>query len=326
VRRLIALLIGSLLSSAAQAEPIAVTSQPVASFQRIGSATNFGPFAWRGGLVLDSADPDFGGLSGLSVGGSCDDLLAVSDRGTWLRAKLGYDGDGRLASIAETEQARILDAKGKPFATKSRADAEALSYLGKGHYLVGFERHERVGLFDIGRKGLKARFKLVPSPKMISEGPTNGELESIGRLTRGRYGDHFIAIAEAHRDADGNTFGWLWKSWKTIPFTVAKHADYAITDLATLPNGKVLILERSFSPGSLPGMAIRRFDPEKIEPWGLIEPELLFEGRLPLYAIDNMEGIAVCERGGETRVTLVSDDNFKRDIQSTLLLQFAYRP
>ena len=42
--------------------------------------------------------------------------------------------------------------------------------------------------------------------------------------------------------------------------------------------------------------------------------------------IDNMEGIAACERGGETRVTLMSDDNFNRGIQSTILLQFAYGP
>ena len=39
--------------------------------------------------------------------------------------------------------------------------------------------------------------------------------------------------------------------------------------------------------------------------------------------IDNMEGIAVHEgRKGETIVTLISDDNFNRFLQRTVLLQF----
>jgi hypothetical protein len=36
-----------------------------------------------------------------------------------------------------------------------------------------------------------------------------------------------------------------------------------------------------------------------------------------------MEGIAVSETAGETRVTLISDDNYNRRLQRTLLLQFA---
>ena len=53
---------------------------------------------------------------------------------------------------------------------------------------------------------------------------------------------------------------------------------------------------------------------------------MLLEASVPFYTIDNMEGIAVCERDGETRVTLQSDDNFHAGLQSTILLQFAYRP
>jgi hypothetical protein len=38
-----------------------------------------------------------------------------------------------------------------------------------------------------------------------------------------------------------------------------------------------------------------------------------------------MEAIALCERQGDRRVTLMSDDNFNASVQSTILLQFAYR-
>ncbi|MCB1432379.1 MAG: esterase-like activity of phytase family protein [Alphaproteobacteria bacterium] len=326
MKRFIALIFGSLLTCTAQAEPVAVTSRPISSFYRIGFGSTFGPFEWRGGLVLTSDNRHFGGLSGLSLNHSCKDMLAVSDRGHWLKARLAYNGDGALVSISDGEIAPIRNEAGKPYAYKKQSDAEALSPLGKGRYLVAFEQQERVGLFDIGSKGLNAPFKLLRSPKMISEAPKNGEMESIGRLSKGRYGDFNIAISEKYRDSRGDTYGWLWKGSKTIPFTVAQHDDYAITDLAILPDGNVLILERSFSKGSLPGMAIRRFAPSKIEPWGRIEPDLLFEGRVPIYAIDNMEGMAVCTRDGEIRVTIVSDNNFSPPLQSTLLLQFSYRP
>jgi hypothetical protein len=73
-------------------------------------------------------------------------------------------------------------------------------------------------------------------------------------------------------------------------------------------------------------MAVRRFPAPAIASGGIVAPELLLEATAPLYVIDNMEGIAACRRGGETRVTLISDDNFNRAVQSTILLQFAYKP
>ena len=91
-----------------------------------------------------------------------------------------------------------------------------------------------------------------------------------------------------------------------------------------MPDGDILTLERSFGAH----VASRHGDPP-LSPIAVIEaaprssPKLLFAGRTPFYAIDNMEGIAVCERDGETRVTLMSDNNFNTNLQSTLLLQFA---
>ena len=110
-----------------------------------------------------------------------------------------------------------------------------------------------------------------------------------------------------------------------IAFSVQRFEDYSITDLAVLPDGAILTLERSFSRTSLPGMAIRRFSSAMIAAGATIEPELLFAGRFPFYAIDNMEGIAVCARDGETRLTVLSDNNFNTSLQRTLLLQFALR-
>jgi hypothetical protein len=184
----------------------------------------------------------------------------------------------------------------------------------------------RVGEYDLGRQGFAARLQLVKSPKAIADGPDNGELESVGLLAKGPYAGYYVALSEKNRDAADNIRGWLWRKSSTIPFTVKRFEDYDITDLALMDDGRVLILERSYVRGSLPGMAIRRFDPADVNPGGVVSPELVFAGRFPFYVIDNMEGLAICTRDGETRITLISDNNFDTALQSTLLLQFDYPP
>jgi hypothetical protein len=310
---------------AAKADPIAISTTSLSSFQSLSSTTDFGPFAWRGGLELSSSEETFGGLSGLALSADCTSLLAVSDAGRWFRAALSYEGEN-LAGAGDAELAPMLDSKGNPPKSKVRADAEAIAALGSGRYMAGFESRTRIGIYDIGKSGLKARFQQLKSPKAITEGPANAELESLGRITAGPWKDHYLAISENYADGHDNIRAWLWQSWMTVPFTVKRFEDYAITDAAVLPGGDILILERSFGATSLPGMAIRRIESSAIGMGATVEPALLFAGKAPFYAIDNMEGLAICERGGETRITLVSDNNFNPNLQRTLLLQFAYRP
>jgi len=317
--RFLAVLVASLLPAVAAADPIEISATPISSFSPAGE-TSFGPFEWRGGLELSSTEEKFGGLSGLTLSADCTGLLAVSDAGRWFRGRLAYDG-ASLAGMSDAELAPMLDAKGRPPASKARADAEALADLGGGKYLVGFESRPRIGTYDIGGSGFEARFQLMRSPGEIRTGPGNQELEAVGRV-----GGGFIAISEFNADAQGNIRAWLWNAGRTAAFSVKRREDYKITDLAVLPDGGILTLERSFGSSLLPGMAIRRFAASTIADGGTVEPELLFAGRAPYYAIDNMEGIAVCTKDGETRVTIVSDNNFNPDLQRTLLLQFAYTP
>ena len=313
-------------AAAAQAEPVAVTATPLPGFARLGGATTFGPLTWQGGVSLASPDAYFGGFSGLSLADDCSSLLAVSDHGRWFSAGLQYDEAGRLTGIRETELEVMRDARKRPLLKKYPGDAEALVRTGPGTYAVGFESHTRVAAFDIGKNGLKAPYRIVKSPKAIAEGPENGEIESLGLLKGGPYKDFYIAISERNYDRHGNIRGWLWRGGRTIAFSVKRHGDYDITDLAVLPDGNVLILERSYVTGSLPGMALRRFDPDTIGAGATIAPDLLFEGRYSGYRIDNMEGLAVCTRDGQTRLTVISDNNFNPVLQSMLLLQFDYRP
>jgi len=316
----LALMVLATLAAVAHADPIVVSVNSLNSFGNLSGTK----LHWRGGFEILSADKTFGGLSGLTLSDDCTGLLAVSDKGAWFRASLRYEGEN-LASIFNSELSPMLDSTGKPPRSKSRGDAEAVSYLEGGRYMVGFETRTRIGVYDIGKRGLKARFQLLKSPKSIVNGPSNGEVESVGQFKSGRWQGHYLAISEHNLDRDGNIRGWLWRSEEIVPFSIKRLEDYRITDAAILPNGDIIILERSFGPSLLPGMALRRINASAIANGATVEPQLLFSGRALFYAIDNMEGVALCERDDETRITIVSDDNFNPR-QRTLLLQFAYEP
>ena len=80
----------------AAAEPLEVSSIGRRLNVEDWSQTRLGRLAWRGGLELTSPSKDFGGFSGLLIEQDGRRLLAVTDRGMWLRAELDYDEDGFL--------------------------------------------------------------------------------------------------------------------------------------------------------------------------------------------------------------------------------------
>lgn len=313
----------------AQEEALSVRTQPVKSFTMFSQLVTFGGLEWRGGIELASDDERFGGLSSLELSADGTGLLAVSDRGFWFKADLTYTDD-HLSGLKDPVMAPILGPDGKPFKGKVRSDAEALAGWEPmridGKVIVGFESRARAGLYDLGKDGFKARFKDLKLPKAVAKGPSNQELEAIGRFASGPLAGSLLAISELNKDENGDIRAWVWGGKKAFSFAIKQYEDYAITDLAILPDGDVLTVERSFSGTSLPGMAIRRIKTEDIVADGAVAPSLVFSGRMPFYRIDNMEGIAVSKLNGETRVTVISDNNYRPQFQRTLLLQFALKP
>ena len=86
---------------------------------------------------------------------------------------------------------------------------------------------------------LAARFKAIPHPKSIDEGPENGEVEAFGALPGGGY----IAIGERQYDEEGNIRAWGWKGWQTTLFLLKRYGEYNVTDLVVTPKGDVLTLQ-----------------------------------------------------------------------------------
>ncbi len=318
------------LPASAEEQGLTVRTTPVKSFNLFSQLVSFGGLEWRGGIELASDDERFGGLSSLELDEDGTRLLGVSDRGFWFKADLDYT-DGHLSGLGNAVMAPILGPDGKPYKGKVWNDAEALAGWEPGRIdgkmIIGFESRARAGLYDLGKDGFKARFRDLKLPREVAKGPPNNELESIGRFTSGPLKGSILAISELNRDANGDIRAWVWGGdRKSFDFTIKRFEDYAITDLAILPDGDILTVERSFGATTLPGMAVRRIKTEDIIANGSVAPSLVFAGRMPFYRIDNMEGIAVSRLNGETRVTVVSDNNYRPEFQRTLLLQFALKP
>jgi hypothetical protein len=326
-RTVAALLAATLLFAAipgdAQTPPAAieVAAQPLAAFDiRDPSRRQFGLLEFRGGLVLQSSYKNFGGLSAIRVAVDGTHFIALSDHGWWFRGRIVYEGT-RPSAIADAEMAPILGADGQPLAARGWYDTESIAEDG-GTLYVGIERVHQIVRFNYGKDGLLARGQPIAVPPGLRSLPANKGLESLVFVPKGLpLAGTLIAISERGLDKAGNINAFLIGGPSPGTFAVKRSASYDISDAAQLPGGDLLLLERKFSWTSGLAIRMRRIALGEIKPGALVDGPILFEADLG-YEIDNMEGLSVHRSaGGETVLTLISDDNFSM-IQRTLLLQF----
>lgn len=305
--------------------PVAVAVRPVA-FDRIApERQRFGALEWRGGLVLSAPAP-FGGFSALALSDDGTRMVAVSDEGVWLTARLRYAG-GRLAGLDEAVLAPMRGEDGAILTDKWDRDAEGLARIdgadGRPDYLVAFERRHRIVRYRGPEAGF-APLGEVPLGDIVAELPENRGIEALGVLP-GAAGAPatIVAVAERALDGRGDHRGWLiGPDGAAAAFSVVRRGRFDVTGLAFLPGGDMVLLERRYIPLVGAAFRLRRIAGEDIRPGARLDGPVLIEADRG-YEIDNMEGLAV-HRGadGETVLTLISDDNFW-PLQRTLLLQFA---
>jgi len=303
-------------------EKIELRARPIAAFEpRDPQQRQFGLLLFRGGLELTSPHRDFGGISAMRMDRDGARLLAVTDKGHWLRARMVYEGDAPTG-IADAELAPILGPDGRPLASRGWYDAEALTEDGGGTVYVGFERVHQIVRFDYRRHGLLARGQPIAVPPRIKTLPRNQGLEGLVAVPRGLpLGGALLAISERGLDAAGNILGWIIGGPDAGEFAVARRDDFDVTDAAMSPGGDLLVLERRFSLLRGAAMRVRRIPLAEVKPGATIDGAVLITADMG-YQIDNMEGFAVHRSAaGDVVLTLVSDDNFSA-VQRTLLLQF----
>jgi hypothetical protein len=279
-----------------------------------------GRLQWRGGLEILYQNERFGGLSGLHIASDGASLTAVSDRGTWFSARLHYR-HGMLVGLTDPAISPLIRPNGK-HVTGSLRDAEALTPDGRGGFLVAFERRHRIWRYPSRRPSplTGPPNRMSGTKSVLRDQPRNGGVESLTRLCDGR----LLAISEEKRLESGALRGWLRRSGVWSPLVYETVEEFHPTDAATLPDCRIVILERSFNFIDGPEARLVILEPASIRSGATLNGRELAQLAPPL-TVDNMEGLSA-RRGaaGEILLYLVSDDNFS-GLQRTILLMFALR-
>lgn len=296
-----------------------LVSEPVLLHADDPRVRRTGRLRFEGGIALSARDAGFGGYSALHVAG--DRFVLLGDGGNLLAFRMGGDLRPRAA--------RLFALPGGPTTgwRKADRDSEALAFNpASRRWWVAFENHNAIWRYAPGF----ARAERGRRPTAMRRWPTAGGPEAMVRLADGR----FVVLGESARPRRGpdgkrprGRVGLIFPRDPTDPavrpaaFLYRPAPGYDPVDLAELPDGRVLVLERGFR---LPFRWLTRV---VLLPRGAIRPGALVSGRevgrlgAPMIA-DNFEGIAAVREGGRTVVWLVSDDN-DSVLQRTLLLKFA---
>lgn len=315
-----------MLSRALAAEPIVVATTLLQLDHTDPARSKIGKLQWRGGLVLQSEHVDFGGYSGLHIATGGRKLRAVSDTGSWLTLDLKYDQAGMLIGAGNAMIGVLHDLAGKRLVGKTNNDAESMTVLRDGSVLIGFEQRHRIWRYPPGSEasggGMDGRPVPFNAPGGITLAPANGGLECLTELSDGR----LLLISEDMRRGADKVAAWIGVPqgagyiWHNANYPTTGR--FEPSDATTLPNGDVVVLERSYSV--LEGVRVRvvRLRQADIVAETTFRVEELALLQTPL-AVDNLEGVGA-GRGanGETVLWLIADDNFN-PLQRTLLLHFA---
>lgn len=304
------------------AESIAVSAKPIARFGKDPDTGRYGELDFVGGFEFWSPDSRLKGVSAIRLQGGGEWFLSVTDTGNWFAGRIERDASGRPTGFGDAVIAPLLGPNGQPMSGKIAADAEALAIDGD-RVFVGFERDHRIYAYENPRAPFGETAREIPLPLPRHELRTNRGIETIATApAKSPLAGAKIAVAERSIDTDGNLFAAIFEGARNSVFKIRKDADWDASDGAFLPGGDLLLLERRYQGilGGL-GIRIRRLAGASIRPGALVDGPVIMEADLS-NEIDNMEGLDVwIDAAGDTRLTLVSDDNGSI-FQRNLLLEF----
>lgn len=312
-------------------QSLSIATRPITRF-RIGSdEMHFGPLEFSGGLEMTSGDRDFGSLSSFRFIEPGGRFIGVADTGFWFFGSIAHDEAARPAGISDFTMMPMAVPEGYGGDRKWVTDAESIALRGE-RIVVGFERLHRISEFRLEPNWMDAQKH--PPEKMLGavadldflipvhELRDNQGFETIDFSPQGgALSGALVAVTERSIDEKGNFFAAILDGPEAGVFTVVRHGEFDITDGAFLPDGDLLLLERSFSVTKGVAMRLRRIEAETIRRGGVADGPVLLEADMA-YQIDNMEALDVWQRDdGATMISLMSDDNHSL-LQRNLYLEF----
>ncbi|MFA5121571.1 esterase-like activity of phytase family protein [Zavarzinia sp.] len=282
-----------------------------------------GLLAYRGGLLLSSADRDFGGWSGMVVSPDGNRVVLISDVGSWLTATLERR-DGKVTGLGGATLAPLVGEDGRPLGSdKEMADAESLAEYPDGSLAIGFEHRHRVLHYPVsadGRPPLLNRPSRIDAPPGVAAADPNQGLEAMTVMPDGA----LLAFDEYLPDGLGHDIGWVFARPGGAPIRTLKldlTDEFKPTDIKVLPNGDYLLLQRRFSAVAGAGARLSVVSAAAVAGDAPIADRELGQITNEM-TVDNFECLGVWrDTQGKTRAIVVSDDNFSV-LQRTLLLEF----
>ncbi len=280
---------------------------PVALDEAAPDSRRLGRLTFLEGWALTSNDERFGGISALHV--EAGRVLALSDAG-W---RSSFPLPGREGSVRAA--IAMMEAGPGPADEKQNRDSESLAVDG-AQLWVGYEQAKSVWRYD--RRSFAVRGSAKPAA--MKRWNANHGAEAMVRLADGR----FLVFNEGK---GGDSEALLFAGDPAVAGTPVLRlryrppAGYRITDAALLPDGRLMLLNRSV--GLFTGFTARLTVAAlpRLREGALIagDEAAAFEGGVTR---DNLEALSVTREGGRTILWLASDDNYNK-LQRTLLLKFA---
>jgi hypothetical protein len=302
-------------------EKLDIRTRPITEFRIGRTDTAFGPLEFVGGLEMISHDDNFGALSAFRFTTPGKDFAGVADTGFWFFGTIEHDADQRPSGVSSFRMEQMVDENGTVIKKKWLVDAEGLD-VKDGIATVGFERNHRIAQFRIEPGDMTSAVSTLDFLVPAKELRMNRGFETVTRAHL--YGQHaggLVVVSEKSLDKQGNIFAAIIEGPNKGIFTVKRSGDFDITDGAFLPDGDLVLLERSFTVAEGVKMRLRRIYGESIAKGSVADGPVLFQADMA-YQIDNMEAMDVWQRAdGAAMVSLMSDDNHSM-LQRNLYLEF----
>ncbi len=299
-------------------DPSPITAERVMLHPGRPGVRRTGDLVYLGGVALANADSAFGGFSSLLVEG--DRFTLLSDGGTLARFRMGDDWWPRDLRLD------ALPAGPGTGWRKLERDSEAMTIdpLTRRTW-VAFEHADAIWRYAPGFvRGERGR-----APPAMARWPDGGGAEAMTRLRDGR----FLVISESKRPRRGRDGrkpptreGLIFAGDPANPatrverFSYRPEPGYSPVDIAELPDGGLLVLERGFVLPFRWRTRIALVGRGAVRAGAVVAGRTLARLRAPMIH-DNFEGITVAREGGATIIWLVSDDN-QFVLQRSLLLKF----
>lgn len=300
---------------------VEITARPISNFRIGRDETRFGPLEFVGGLEMTGSSRHFGASSAFRFLKPGSDFIGVADTGFWFFGTITRDANGKPAGVSDFSMTQMVDEKGNPISRKWEVDAEGLDVEGDVA-TVGFERNHRVSQFKIDPADMKGPYRSLDFLVPKSELRQNRGFETVTRAhPNGQHEGGLVVVSEKSLDKAGNIFAAIIEGPNKGVFTIKRSGEFDITDGAFLPDGDLLLLERSFSMSAGVKMRLRRIYGESVAKGVVADGPVLFEANMS-YQIDNMEAMDVWTRqDGALMLSLMSDDNHSI-LQRNLYLEF----